>query len=132
MRKIVLTVVLLLSACMLKAQDYKLVADASIPAEAAQVLVQRFTQMLTAGGLSVSEEGADLIRLIPTITSKMEVSDSQVALTVDLKAVAGDISEVFPIKGVGENEADAWVRAAKLILPRSKAAQGFVEKLKSK
>ena len=130
MRKIILTVVLLLSAFMLKAQDYKIMADASIPAEAAQVLVQRFTQMLTAGGFTVSEEGADVIRLIPTITSKMEVSDSQVALSVDLKATVGEVSEVFPIKGVGENEADAWVRAAKLILPRSKAAQGFVEKLK--
>ena len=130
MRKIILTVVLLLSAFMLKAQDYKIMADASIPAEAAQVLVQRFTQMLTAGGFTVSEEGADVIRLIPTITSKMEVSDSQVALSIDLKAAAGEVSEVFPIKGVGESEVDAWMRAAKLILPRSKAAQGFVEKLK--
>ena len=130
MRKTILTIVLLLSAFMLKAQDYKIVADASIPAEAAQVLVQRFTQMLTSGGFTVSEEGADVIRLIPTITSKMEVSDSQLALSVDLKATVGEVSEVFPIKGVGENEADAWLRAAKTILPRSKAAQGFVEKLK--
>ena len=106
-------------------------ADASIPAEAAQVLVQRFTQMLTAGGFTVSEEGADIVRLIPTITSKMEVSDAQVALTIELKAAVGEVSEVFPIKGVGESEADAWLRAAKLILPKSKAAQGFVEKLKN-
>ena len=131
MRKTILTIVLLLSAFMLKAQDYKIVADASIPAEAAQVLVQRFTQMLTSGGFTVSEEGADVIRLIPTITSKMEVSDSQLALSVDLKATVGEVSEVFPVKGVGENEADAWLRAAKTILPRSKAAQGFVEKLKN-
>ena len=130
MRKIILSVVLLLSALALKAQDYKIMADASIPAEASQVLVQRFTQMLTAGGFSVSEEGADVLRLIPTVTSKMEVSDGQVALSIDLKAAVGEISEVFPIKGVGENEADAWLRAAKLILPKSKAAQGFVEKLK--
>ena len=131
MRKILLSVVLLLSAFVLKAQEYKIVADASIPAEAAQVLVQRFTQMLTAGGFTVSEEGADIVRLIPTITSKMEVSDAQVALTIELKAAVGEVSEVFPIKGVGENEADAWIRAAKLILPKSKAAQGFVEKLKN-
>ena len=130
MRKIILTVVLLLSALVLKAQDYKIVADASIPAEAAQVLVQRFTQMLTAGGFTVSGEGADVVRLIPTVTSKMEVSDGQVALSIDLKAAAGETEEVFPIKGVGENEADAWIRAAKLILPRSKVAQTFVEKLK--
>lgn len=130
MRKILLSVVLLLSAFVLKAQEYKIVADASIPAEAAQVLVQRFTQMLTAGGFTVSEEGADIVRLIPTITSKMEVSDAQVALTIELKAAVGEVSEVFPIKGVGESEADAWLRAAKLVLPKSKAAQGFVEKLK--
>ena len=130
MRKILLSVILLLSAFLLKAQDYRIMADASIPAEASQVLVQRFTQMLTAGGFTVSDEGADVVRLIPTVTSKMEVSDGQVALSIDLKAAVGEISEVFPIKGVGENEADAWLRAAKLILPRSKAAQGFVEKLK--
>ena len=131
MRKILLSVVLLLSAFVLKAQEYKIVADASIPAEATQVLVQRFTQMLTAGGFTVSEEGADIVRLIPTITSKMEVSNAQVALTIELKAAVGEVSEVFPIKGVGESEADAWIRAAKLILPKSKAAQGFVEKLKN-
>lgn len=130
MKKLFVTLALLLSFACAYAQDYKIVADASIPADAAQVLVQRFTQMLTAGGFTVSEEGADVIRLIPTITSKMEVSDSQLALSVDLKATVGEVSEVFPIKGVGENEADAWVRAAKTILPRSKAAQGFVEKLK--
>ena len=130
MKKLFVTLALLLSFACAYAQDYKIVADASIPAEAAQVLVQRFTQMLTAGGFTVSEEGADVIRLIPTITSKMEVSDSQLALSVDLKATVGEVSEVFPLKGVGENEADAWVRAAKTILPRSKAAQGFVEKLK--
>ena len=129
-KKILLSLFLLLGAFVLKAQDFKVVADASIPSDAAQVLVQRFTQMLTAGGLSVSEEGADAVRLVPTVTSRMEVSDSQVALTIDLKAVAGEVSEVFPIRGVGENEADAWLRAAKTILPRSKAAQSFVEKLK--
>ena len=130
MKKLFVTLALLLSFACAYAQDYKIVADASIPAEAAQVLVQRFTQMLTSGGFTVSEEGADVIRLIPSITSKMEVSDSQLALSVDLKATVGEVSEVFPLKGVGENEADAWLRAAKTILPRSKAAQGFVEKLK--
>jgi hypothetical protein len=130
MKKIFVTLALLLSCAYAYAQDYRIMADASIPAEASQVLVQRFTQMLSSGGLSVSEEGADVIRLIPTVTSKMEVSDSQVALTIDLKAVVGEVSEVFPLKGVGENDADAWLRAAKTLLPKSKAAQGFLEKLK--
>ena len=130
MKKIFVTLALLLSFACAYAQDYRIMADASIPAEASQVLVQRFTQMLSSGGFTVSEEGADVVRLIPTVTSKMEVSDSQVALTIDLKAAVGEVSEVFPLKGVGENEADAWMRAAKSLLPRSKAAQGFLEKLK--
>ena len=55
---------------------------------------------------------------------------SQVALQLEIKAVAGEVEEVFPVKGVGENEADAWLRAVKQLLPRSKAARSFVEKLK--
>ena len=128
-KKILLSLFLLLGAFVLKAQDFKVVADASIPSDAAQVLVQRFTQMLEAGGLTVVEEGADVITLTPTVTDRTEVS-GQVALTIDLKAAAGEVEEVFPIKGVGENEADAWLRAVKQILPRSKAAQSFVGKLK--
>lgn len=128
-KKILLSLFLLLGALVLKAQDFKVVADASIPSDAAQVLVQRFTQMLEAGGLTVVEEGADVITLTPTVTDRTEVS-GQVALTIDLKAAAGEVEEVFPIKGVGENEADAWQRAVKQILPRSKAAQSFVGKLK--
>ena len=131
MKKWICSALLFFSFACAYAQNYKIVADASIPAEASEVLVQRFTQMLTAGGFTVSDEGADVLRLIPTVTSKMEVSDGQVALSIDLKAAVGEVSEVFPIKGVGENEADAWLRAAKLILPRSKVAQGFVEKLKN-
>ena len=129
MRKFVLTLILLLAAFVARAQQYTLKADEAIPSEAASVLVQRFTQMLEAGGLTVVDEGADVITLIPTVTDRTEVS-GQVALTIDLKAAAGEVEEVFPIKGVGENEADAWQRAVKQILPRSKAAQSFVAKLK--
>ena len=130
MKKLFVTLALLFSFACAYVQDYKLVADASIPADAAKVLVQRFTQMLSSGGFTVSEEGADVIRLIPTVTSKMEVSDAQVALTIDLKATVGEVSEIFPLKGVGESEADAWLRAAKTLLPKSKTAQTFLEKLK--
>ena len=129
MRRLVLTLILLLAAFVARAQQYTLKADEAIPSEAASVLVQRFTQMLEAGGLTVVEEGADVITLTPTVTDRTEVS-GQVALTIDLKAAAGEVEEVFPIKGVGENEADAWQRAVKQILPRSKAAQSFVGKLK--
>ena len=129
MKKLFVTLALLLSFACAYAQDYKLVADDAIPSEAAAVLVQRFTQMPEAGGFTVGEEGADVITLTPTITSRTEVS-GQVALTIELKAAVGKVQEVFPLKGVGENEADAWQRAVKQILPRSKASQSFVEKLK--
>ena len=128
MKQWILTAVLLLSFICARAQSYSIKVDEAIPAEAASVLVQRFTQMLEAGGLKV-EEGADVIALTPTITSRTEVS-GQVALTIELKAAIGKVEEVFPLKGLGENEADAWQRAVKQILPRSKAAQSFVEKLK--
>lgn len=129
MKKLFVTLALLLSFACAYAKDYKLVADDTIPSEAAAVLVQRFTQMLEAGGFTVGEEGAQVITLTPTVTGRTEVS-GQVALTVDLTAAVGKVQEVFPLKGVGENEADAWLRAVKQILPRSKAAQNFVEKLK--
>ena len=129
MKKLFVTLALLLSFACVYAQDYKLVADDTIPSEAAAVLVQRFTQMLEAGGFTVGEEGADVITLTPTVTGRTEVS-GQVALTMDLTAAVGKVQEVFPLKGVGENEADAWLRAVKQILPRSKAAQNFVVKLK--
>ena len=129
MKKLFVTLALLLSFACAYAQDYKLVADDAIPSEAAAVLVQRFTQMLEAGGFTVGEEGADVITLTPAVTGRTEVS-GQVALTVDLTAAVGKVQEVFPLKGVGENEADAWLRAVKQILPRSNAAQNFVEKLK--
>ena len=129
MKKMFVTLALLLSFSCAYAQDYKLVADDTIPSEAAAVLVQRFTQMLEAGGFTVGEEGAQVITLTPTVTGRTEVS-GQVALTMDLTAAVGKVQEVFPLKGVGENEADAWLRAVKQILPRSKAAQNFVEKLK--
>ena len=129
MRKLILVAGLLFSIVCAHAQSYSFKADEAIPAEAASVLVQRFTQMLEAGGLKVVEEGADVIALTPTITSRTEVS-GQVALTIELKAAVGKVEEVFPLKGLGENEADAWQRAVKQILPRSKASQSFVEKLK--
>ena len=42
------------------------------------------------------------------------------------------MENTWPVKGVGSDEADAWLRAAKQILPRSKAAEAFMQQLKSK
>ena len=95
-------VCLLAATLGLQAQSYKLVLPEGIPADAAKV------------------------------TSRVETpgSMSQTALTIDLVATAGDVVATFPIKGVGESDADAWLRAVKQLLPRSKNALEFVEKLK--
>ena len=122
---------LLLTVLGLRAQSYVIRTEGEIPQEAEKVLVQRFTQMLEAGGLAVSEAGTPLTVGFE-VKDRMETpgSMSQVALQLEIKAVAGEVVEVFPVKGVGENEADAWLRAVKQLLPRSKAARSFVEKLK--
>lgn len=122
---------LLLTVLGLRAQSYVIRTEGEIPQEAEKVLVQRFTQMLEAGGLTVSEAGTPLTIGI-AVKDRMETpgSMSQVALQLEIKAAAGEVVEVFPVKGVGENEADAWLRAVKQLLPRSKAARSFVEKLK--
>lgn len=122
---------LLLTVLGLRAQTYVIQTEGEIPKEAEEVLVQRFTQMLEAGGLAVSEAGTPLTVGFE-VKDRMETpgSMSQVALQLEIKAAAGEVEEVFPVKGVGENEADAWLRAVKQLLPRSKAARSFVEKLK--
>lgn len=122
---------LLLTVLGLRAQTYVIRTEGEIPKEAEEVLVQRFTQMLEAGGLTVSEAGTPLTVGFE-VKDRMETpgSMSQVALQLEIKAAAGEVVEVFPVKGVGENEADAWLRAVKQLLPRSKAARSFVEKLK--
>ena len=122
---------LLLTVLGLRAQTYVIRTEGEIPQEAEKVLVQRFTQMLEAGGLAVSEAGTPLTVGFE-VKDRMETpgSMSQVALQLEIKAAAGEVVEVFPVKGVGENEADAWLRAVKQLLPRSKAARSFVEKLK--
>lgn len=132
MKKMLFTgALLLLTVLGLRAQSYVIRTEGEIPKEAEEVLVQRFTQMLEVGGLAVSEAGTPLTVGFE-VKDRMETpgSMSQVALQLEIKAVAGEVEEVFPVKGVGENEADAWLRAVKQLLPRSKAARSFVEKLK--
>ena len=133
---------LLLAAMLLPmtlgAQTLSLKVPDSVPEAAREVLVQRFTQMLQGAGLSVGEGGETLF-LEATVTYRMETpgSSSQTALSIDLRAfVSRDgtvlVENTWPLKGVGADEADAWLRAAKQILPRSKAAQAFLEDVKSK
>ena len=119
-------------------QTLSLKVPETVPEAAREVLVQRFTQMLQGAGVSISEGGETLF-IEGTVTDRMETpgSASQTALNIDIRAymVRGGevlVENTWPVKGVGADEADAWLRAAKQILPRSKAAEGFMEQLKSK
>ena len=125
MKKVLLSLALL--ACALCAGAQNIQMGEEIPAEAAQVLQPRLVQMLEAAGVADAP-----LQASAAVTQRMETpgSNSQVALTIELTLRSGAVKEVFTLKGVGEGEADAWQRAAKQFLPRSKAAQSFAQKLK--
>ena len=131
MKRIVLALCSLLAGVGLQAQSYQLVFAEDIPADAVEVLQQRFTQMLSGGGLSVADEGTPL-EVSAKVVNREQTGGTlgQVALEIELTTRVGEVSETFPIKGVGDSDADAWQRAVKQLLPRSKTAQNFVEKLK--
>lgn len=131
MKRIVCILFLFLTGLALQAQSYKLVLPEGIPADAVKVLEQRFTQMLQGSGITLADDGTPLT-VTAQVVSRVETpgSMSQTALTIDLVAKAGDVVATFPVKGVGEGDADAWLRAVKQLLPRSKTALEFVEKLK--
>ena len=131
MKRIVCILFLFLTGLALQAQSYKLVLPEGIPADAVKVLEQRFTQMLQGSGITLADDGTPLT-VTAQVVSRVETpgSMSQTALTIDLVAKAGEAVATFPVKGVGEGDADAWLRAVKQLLPRSKTALEFVEKLK--
>ena len=138
MKKMILWAAAMLLSLGLSAQTLSLKVPENVPEAAREVLVQRFTQMLQGGGATVGEGGETLF-IEGKVTDRMETpgSASQTALSIDIRAyVLRDdavlVENTWPVKGVGADEADAWLRAAKQILPRSKAAQAFVEELKSK
>ena len=177
MKKWIICVAMLLSAVTAWGQSYRIVVDPGVPAPAAEVLCERFTQMLQAGGLTVV---ADTVTVAQALTAQEKVAGngsqalsvqekvgngansqaltvqdgapvpetrtltvqgkvvkrmetagelSQVMLAVEVEASCGDVQATFPLKGVGTNEEDAWLRAVKQLLPRSKAAQAFVSQL---
>ena len=95
-----------------------------IPQAAVEVLQPRLVQMLQGVDAPLQVEGR-VVKQLETPGSM-----SQVALEIELTLRSGEVVETFILKGVGENEADAWVRATKQFLPRSKAAQGFVARLR--
>ena len=138
MKKLILMAAAALLGGVAYGQTLSLKVPENVPEAAREVLVQRFTQMLQGAGVTVAEEGETLF-IEGKVTDRMETpgSASQTALNIDIRAymVRGGqvlVENTWPVKGVGSDEADAWVRAAKQILPRSKAAETFVEQLKAK
>lgn len=138
MKKMILLAATLLLSGAAFAQSLSLNVPENVPEAAREVLVQRFTQMLQGAGMTVSEEGETLF-VEGKVADRMETpgSASQTALSIEIRAYVlrgGEVlvENTWPVKGVGADEADAWVRAAKQILPRSKAAEAFIETLKSK
>ncbi|MBR5256199.1 MAG: hypothetical protein IKV62_05435 [Bacteroidales bacterium] len=138
MKKLFLLAAAALLSVAVSAQTLSLKVPENVPEAAREVLVQRFTQMLQGAGVTVGEAGETLI-VEGVVTDKMETpgSASQTALSIDIKAslVRDDevlVENTWPVKGVGADEEDAWLRAAKQILPRSKAALTFMDALKSK
>ena len=138
MKKLFLLAAAALLSVAVSAQTLSLKVPENVPEAAREVLIQRFTQMLQGAGVTVGEEGETLI-IEGVVTDKMETpgSASQTALSIDIRASLVRDGEVlvensWPAKGVGSDEEDAWLRAAKQILPRSKAAQTFMDALKTK
>ena len=191
-----LTLVLALQAAWAAAgQTCRVVVAPEVPKGAADVLRQRFSQMLEAGGFTVlpardeatgdaqakatgntqdaatgsardeatgntqdeatgdardegntqvegntqaeATDAAGEAEDVPTLwvqavrTDRMEMPGSrkQVAVVLEVTARQEDVTGTFTVKGVGDDDADAWLRAVKQILPRSKAAQAFVKQL---
>ena len=124
MRKLFLSLALLGSLVCAYAQNIKWGEE--IPAAAADILKPRLEQMLSSAGL------ADVpLEVSATVTERMETPGSlgQVALVISLQLCSGEVSEQIPLKGVGDTEEDAWLRAMKQFLPKGKAAQNFIKKL---
>ena len=138
MKRFLLLAAAALLSVAVSAQTLSLKVPENVPEAAREVLVQRFTQMLQGAGVEVGEAGETLI-VEGVVTDRMETpgSSSQTALSIDIKASLVRDGEVlventWPVKGVGSDADDAWLRAAKQILPRSKAAQTFMDALKTK
>ena len=138
MKRFLLLAAAALLSVAVSAQTLSLKVPENVPEAAREVLVQRFTQMLQGAGVEVGEAGETLI-VEGVVTDRMETpgSSSQTALSIDIKAsVVRDgevlVENTWPVKGVGSDADDAWLRAAKQILPRSKAAQTFMDALKTK
>ena len=112
------------------AQSFSISISGDVPEGAKEVLEQRFVHMLESGGFTV-EADATPLNVVATINESMTTpgSMSQKVLVVDIKATAGEVEEIFTVKGIGKDMNDAWLRAVKQLLPSSRTAKEFLQKL---
>ncbi len=133
MKKMILLAAAALLSAAAFAQTLSLKVPENVPEAAREVLVQRFTQMLQGAEVNVGEGGETLF-IDGKVTDRMETpgSSSQTALNIDIRAYMFRgfdvlVENTWPVNVVGSDEADAWLRAAKQIFPRSKAAEAFMQ-----
>lgn len=132
MKRMITVALLSLFALTLSAQNVQLKFPESLSDDVRTILTQRFSQMLSSGGMTVGEEGSIVeISLAEVSRENAPGTVAQVVLQLEVTASCGGVKEVFPLKGVGSDEKDARLRAVKMLLPRSKSAQAFVECLKN-
>ena len=111
------------------AQPLRLQVSENVPEAAREVLVQRFTQMLESGGFSLTEEtSAPVVNV--TVEEKERTENSGTVLVLDVTADVKDVTTTFTVRGLGSDADDAYLRAAKQILPQSKAAKVFLSAVK--
>ena len=132
MKRLITVALLSLFALTLSAQNVQLKFPESLSDDVRTILTQRFSQMLSSGGMTVGEEGSVVeISLAEVSRENAPGAVAQIVLQLEVTASCGGVKEVFPLKGVGSDENDARLRAVKMLLPRSKSAQAFVECLKN-
>ena len=111
------------------AQPLQLKVSEDVPEAAREVLLQRFTQMLENGGFSLTDEASAPVMNV-SVEEKERMETSGTAVVLDVTAEVKDVATTFTVKGLGSDADDAYLRAAKQILPQSKAAKVFLSAVK--
>lgn len=104
MKKWIICVAMLLSAVTAWGQSYRIVVDPGVPAPAAEVLCERFTQMLEAGGLTVV---ADTVTVAQALTAQEKVAGNGSQALTAQEMVAGNGSQAMSVQEMVGNGANS-------------------------
>ena len=129
MKKTFTAILFALLSLALSAQPLQLKVSEDVPEAAREVLLQRFTQMLENGVFSLTDEASSPV-IIVSVEEKERMETSGTAVVLDVTAEVKDVATTFTVKGLGSDADDAYLRAAKQILPQSKAAKVFLSAVK--